>query len=480
MKPTRRIGAIILAAGLGTRMRTNRAKVLHQLGGKPLIAYPLEALRRISADPIVVVVGYQADAVREACAPYGASFVLQREQRGTGHAVRMAASALRGFDGDLLLVNGDLPFVRADSFRALVRAHRRRKAAVSLLTAEIDDPSGFGRIVRADGHVTAIVEDKDATPEIRALREINVGLYCARQDFLFAALRRLRPTNVQKELYLTDIVAQARAAGLPIGDATASIDEATQVSTLADLAACERLQRERINQGWMERGVTLLDPATTYIGPEVELASDTVVGPNVQLLGTTRIGRGCQLDGTARLSDTTIADGVHLKLGVVATEAHVGPGCVIGPFAQLRPGTRLAQGVHIGNFVETKMATLGPGTKANHLAYLGDADIGADTNVGAGTITCNYDGFRKHRTHIGDRVQVGSDTTLVAPLTVGDDAYIATASTVRKDVAAGALFFNVRRDMERPGWVEARRHQEELRSKSAPTKPARSRSKGKN
>lgn len=464
----RRIAAVVLAAGRGTRMRTERAKVLHELGGRPLIAYPLAALREIGADPIVVVIGHQSDAVRSACAPFGVRFALQREQRGTGHAVRMAAAHLGDFDGDVLLVNGDLPFVSAASFRGLARAHRRKQAAVSLLTATIDDPRGFGRIVRQRGEVAAIVEDKDADADAAAIREINVGLYCADSAFLFPALRRLRPSNAQRELYLTDIVAQACAAGLPIATAAAGACEATQVSNLIDLATCERILRDRIRNQWMDAGVTLLDPATTYIEADAVIGCDTVIGPNVQIRGTTRIGSGCRIDGTAHLTNVTLGSASHLKLGVVAQDATLGAGCIIGPFAQLRPGTRLGNGVHIGNFVETKMAVIGDGTKANHLAYLGDAEIGRDTNIGAGTITCNYDGFRKHRTRIGDRVQVGSDTTLVAPLALGDDAYIATASTVRKDVAEGALFFNVRRDMERPGWVKARRQQEAERNAPVP------------
>lgn len=468
----RRVAAVVLAAGRGTRMRTERAKVLHELGGRPLIAYPLAALREIGADPIVVVIGYQADAVRSACAPFGVRFAVQREQRGTGHAVRTAAPQLGEFDGDVLLVNGDLPFVSASSFRKLATAHRRKRAAVSLLTATLDDPHGFGRIVRRRGEVAAIVEDKDADADEAAIREINVGLYCAQSAFLFPALRRLRPTNAQRELYLTDIVAQACAAGLPIGTADTAAAEATQVSNLIDLAACERFLRDRIRCRWMEAGVTLLDPATTYIDADAVIGRDTVIGPNVQIRGATRIGPSSRIDGTAHLTNVTLGSGVHLKLGVVAQDSALGDGCIIGPFAQLRPGTRLGRGVHIGNFVETKMAVIGDGTKANHLAYLGDAEIGRETNIGAGTITCNYDGFRKHRTRIGDRVQVGSDTTLVAPLTLGDDAYIATASTVRKDVAEGALFFNVRRDMERPGWVEARRRQEAERSEAAPGRAA--------
>lgn len=466
MKARRPVAAVVLAAGLGTRMRSARAKVLHELAGRPLIAYPLDALRSVGADPVVVVVGYQEEAVRAACAPYATLFARQKEQRGTGHAVRMAAPALRDFVGDVLLVNGDLPFLTAASFRSLVRSHQRSGAAVSLLTAEIDAPAGFGRIVRERGRVAGIVEDKDADAEQRAIREINVGLYCARSEFLFPALRKLRPANAQSELYLTDIVEQAHRAGLAIGDARADIAEGAQVSTLADLAAHEKTMRQRINLGWMERGVTMIDPETTYIGPAVEIGADTVIGPNVTMRGTTRIGRGCRFDGTAMLTDAQLGANVHVKLGVVITDAVVGAGAMIGPFAQLRPGSDLGEGVHIGNFVETKKAKLGAGTKANHLAYLGDAEIGADTNIGAGTITCNYDGFNKHKTTIGDRVQVGSDTTLVAPLHVGDDAYIATASTVRKDVGAGVLFFNVRRDMERPGWVEARRR-EEAQSRAA-------------
>lgn len=477
MRRRRPVGAVVLAAGLGTRMRSSRAKVLHELDGQPLIAFPLQALKEIRVDPIVVIVGYQEDAVRAACAPYGTGFARQKEQRGTGHAVRMAAKEFRGFAGDVLLVNGDLPFVSVASYRALVEAHQRSGAAVSLLTAEIDVPTGFGRIVREGGEIVGIVEEKDATEEQRRLREVNVGLYCARAEFLFPALRRLRPSPVSGELYLTDIVEQARRAGLGISSAHADAAEGAQVSTLADLADHEKTFRRDRNRKFMLEGVTMLDPETVYIGRDVEIGPDVVLGPNVILAGRTRIGRGCRFDGTAQVMDSTLGEKVHVKLGVVMDRAEVGDGAMIGPFAQLRPESELGAGVHIGNFVETKKAKLGPGTKANHLAYLGDAVIGSETNIGAGTITCNYDGFHKHPTIIGDRVQVGSDTTLVAPLRVGDDAYIATASTVRKNVPPGVLFFNVRRDMERPGWVEARRLQESRKQQdsASASKPARTR-----
>lgn len=463
-KHARKVGAVVLAAGLGTRMRSQRAKVLHHLGGKPLIAYPLAALRQIGVDPIVVVVGYQAEHVKEACAPFAAQFALQKEQRGTGHATRMAASALRDFDGDLLLIYGDLPFLRPQTFRGLIRAHQRAKAAVSLLTETVTDPTSFGRIVRdARGRVQGIVEDRDCTPEQREIHEINVGVYCADSRFLFDALKKLKTTNAQGEYYLTDIIEMARRRGLGIAAAPATLGEGAQISSRADLAALEAIQRQRINAHWMAEGVTLVDPSTTYIGPDVKIGQDTVIGPNVTLAGHTEVGRDCRFDGSAFIRDCRIAAGVHIRFGVVMNESTIGREALIGPFAQIRPDSELGERVHIGNFVETKKARVGAGTKANHLAYLGDAEIGTDTNIGAGTITCNYDGFRKHQTIIGARVQVGSDSQLVAPVRIGDDAYIATGTTVRDDVPPGALVFNVKRDLVRDGWVAARRARERRR-----------------
>jgi len=437
-------------------MNSARAKVLHCLGGRPLITYPLAALRSVGVDPIVVVVGYQTEMVKAACAPYNVRFAQQKEQRGTGHAARMAEQIVGGFSGDLLLIYGDLPFLRAETFQHLIAAHQHAHAAVSLLTATVPDASGFGRIVRDDrGRVSHIVEERDAGDAERAIREINVGVYCADAKFLFPTLAQLTADNAQAEYYLTDIIAAARAQGARIADAPADESEGAQISSRADLAAREKTLRDIINEKWMAAGVTLEDPATTYIGPDVTIGRDTTVGPNVILRGATRIGEGCRLDGTALIVDATIGDNVHIKFAVVVTEAVLADAVIVGPFAQLRPGTRLGPRVHIGDFVETKNAVLGADTKANHHAYLGDTTIGEDTNIGAGTITCNYDGFRKYHTTIGDRVQVGSDSQLIAPVIVGDDAFVATGTTVRKDVPPWTLAFNEKRQLHRNGWVKA-------------------------
>lgn len=312
-------------------MNSTRAKVLHHLGGRPLICYPLVALRSASVDPIVVVVGYQAAAVRAACAPYHVRFAVQTEQKGTGHAVQAAQSVLRDFEGDLLLVYGDLPFLRPDTFRRLIDAHQAAGASVSLLTETVADPTGFGRIMRdGHGHVDRIVEERDARPDERASREINVGVYCVDAAFLFRTLARLEPTNAQAELYLTDIIALARAQGVRIADARATAGEGTQISSRADLAARERTLREEINNRWLAAGVTLEDPATAYIGPEVVIGRDTTIGPNVILRGATRIGEGCRFDGGALVTDATIGNGVHVKFGTVIANASVADRAQLG------------------------------------------------------------------------------------------------------------------------------------------------------
>lgn len=406
--------------------------------------------------------------MKAACGP-DLLYAHQKQQRGTGHAVLSAAPLIAEIEGSVLILNADLPLLRPATLQRLVDRHRASGAALSMLTATVGDPFAWGRIIRGDGKVKGIVEERDASPEERAVREVNVGVYCVSTDALLPLLRRVTPDNAQGEIYLTDIVAGAVKAGMVVATENVAVGEVGQINSRRDLATMERTVRNEINERWMAAGVTLEDPDTAYIGPDVTIGSDTVIGPNVHLRGATSIGSACRLDGSAYLTDAKIADGVHLRFGVVMTEVEVGPECVIGPFAHLRPGTKLASAVHIGDFVETKNAVLGSGTKANHLAYLGDTEIGRETNIGAGTITCNYDGFRKHRTVIGDRVQVGSDCQLVAPVTVGNDVYVASGTTVRRDAPDGVLVFNPREERQREGWVAARR----ARYESPPAEPVK-------
>lgn len=441
------------------RFASSRSKLLHPFAGVPMIHWPLDALRSIDASPIVAVVGPGSEALRDACGA-DVRFAVQRVPRGTGHAVLAAADQLATHRGPVLVMAGDLPLLRPQTLRRLARAQQGTGENLSLLTATVEESRGWGRIVRRGRHVDSIVEERDATAEQKSIREVNVGVYCLRAPLLFELLREVRPNNAQGEIYLTDIVALALGSGARIKGVEVDAGEVGQVNSRLELAQLEASYRRRINQDWMAAGVTIEDPATAYIGPKVRIGRDTVIGPNVHLRGATRIGAECRIDGSSYITDCRVGDRVHLRFGVVANEADIGRDCMIGPFAHLRPATKLGAGVHIGDFVETKNSTLADGAKANHLAYIGDAEIGRDTNVGAGTITCNYDGFHKHRTVVGDRVQIGSDTQLVAPVRLGDDVYVASGSNVRADVPAGALVFNPRFQEIRPGWVAERRARE--------------------
>jgi bifunctional UDP-N-acetylglucosamine pyrophosphorylase/glucosamine-1-phosphate N-acetyltransferase len=448
-------------------MRSARAKVLHPVAGKPLVAFVLDAALALDPARLAVVVGHEAAEVERVCTEHlarrGATtavyYPLQHEQRGTGDAVRTALPALAGLDGDVLVLYGDVPALTAGTLARLVEHHRRAGATLSMLTTTVAEPTGYGRIKRApDGALVGIVEERDLAPGEAAIREINPGIYCIASRFLPGALARLQANNAQGELYLTDVVGIAVADGERVETVAVADDrEVAGINSRADMARTEQHVRETLVEKWMREGVTFRDPATAYLDEGVTIGADSVIGPNTQLLGRTTLGRACQLDGTVFLQDATLGDRVHLKLGIVMTECDVGDDVVIGPFAQIRPGSVLGDRVHIGNFVETKNARLGTGTKANHLTYLGDVEIGEDTNVGAGTITCNYDGFAKHPTVIGNRVQIGSDTQLVAPVTVGDDAYVAAGTTVTEDVPAGHLALSRHPQQMVPGWVERRR-----------------------
>jgi len=454
------IGVILLAAGQGTRMKSNLPKVLHRLGGKPLFLHALGTARELKPSRVAIVIGHGAEAVREAYCEQGVNWVVQKKQLGTGHAVLCVKGHFCGFTGDLLILSGDVPLFKEQTLRAMVRAHRERNAALTLMTAVLDAPMGYGRILRdMCGEISGIVEERDATDAQKRVQEVNAGAYVASPEFLFAALEQVDNKNRQGEYYLPDVVTIGLTQGKRI--ATFRVDDSREmlgINTREELAAMEKALQEQINRKWMNDGVTLQDPQTTYIEDGVSIGRDTVIGPNSHLRGRTIIGERCQIDGSAYLTDTELEDEVHLRFSVVLTSCRVARGAIIGPFAHLRPGTSLGRDVHIGNFVECKEATLGEGTKANHLSYLGDVTVGKQTNIGAGTITCNYDGFKKYRTSIGDRVQVGSDTTLVAPISLGDDVYVATATTIRHDIPAGALVFNDREERVREGWTEQKRN----------------------
>ncbi len=449
------IAAIILAAGKGTRMKSKLVKVMHPLAGAPLIEYPLSAAREANASQTVVVIGHQAEAVRDYFSDRNdIAFALQEEQHGTGHAVACAAPQLRGFHGSVLILCGDVPLTKGETLRGLLQRHEDRRATVTVLTAALENPFGYGRIIKnSAGEVTAIVEEKDATPEQRTIREINSGIYCVEADFLFDAVTRLGSNNAQGEQYLTDIIGMAVEKGLscaayPISDPL----EVMGINDRVQLAEAETAMRKRINESHMLNGVTLRDPAATYLDRGTQIGRDTVIGPGVQISGRSEIGEECLIEAGAIIRGSRIGNRVVVKAGSVVEGSIVHDAVAIGPMAHLRPGTELMEEVKIGNFVETKKVTMGKGSKASHLTYLGDASIGSDVNIGCGTITCNYDGVSKHHTVIEDGVFVGSDVQFVAPVTVGRNSLIAAGSTITKDVPADSLAFARSRQVNKEGW----------------------------
>jgi bifunctional UDP-N-acetylglucosamine pyrophosphorylase / glucosamine-1-phosphate N-acetyltransferase len=450
------VAAIILAAGKGTRMRSKRAKVLHELGGEPMIARAVRAVAALEPDPIVIVVGHQAREVEAAVISSKARFALQEPQRGTGDAARCAVDQLPAdFTGDVLITYGDSPAITSTTLRAFLDAHRKRGAKLSFISIVLDDPAAYGRVIRdASGNVDKIVEFRDASPSERAIKEINTGFYLVDSALLRSALAELKPANAQDEYYLTDIVAIARARREKT-EAWVATDPAefAGINSREELANMEAEIRATVNRKLMASGVTLVDPATAYISEQAEIAPDCVIGPNVQILGACKLAEGVRIDGTAWLSNVTIGPRCHLKLGVRAEDCSIGEESEIGPFANLRAGTELAGHNRIGNFVETKKARIGRGTKASHLSYLGDTTIGADTNVGCGVITVNYDGYDKHHTEIGDRCMVGCDTQLVAPVKVGSDVYVASGTTIVREVPDGALVMSHHPQREKAGWM---------------------------
>ena len=437
------ITGIILAAGQGTRMKSSRPKVLHQILGRPMIAYLLDTLQAVGVKEIVVVVGYQAEAVQAALKDYDLRFVLQEPQLGTGHAVQIAMPAVPEGTGTVMVMCGDAPLISPESVMALQQRHADTGAAVTIQTIELDDGAHYGRVVRDQaGGVTAVLQAKDSKdrPEVLAVREINTGAYCFEAGFLREGLNKIPKSPVTGEIYLTDLIhiAREQQKGLE-----ALVDPDTEallgINSRQELAAATRILKRRINDRHMSEGVTLIDPETTFIEPSVTIGRDTIIYPNVYLQGRTVIGENCVIESTVKVVDSILENGVFIRMGCVITQSRLGAGADMGPFAHLRPGADLRQRVHVGNFVEVKKSVLHEGVKAGHLTYLGDADVGAGTNVGAGTITCNYDGVHKHLTIIGEKAFIGSNTALVAPVTVGAGAYVGAGSTITEEVPPGKL-----------------------------------------
>jgi bifunctional UDP-N-acetylglucosamine pyrophosphorylase / glucosamine-1-phosphate N-acetyltransferase len=453
------IHVVILAAGKGTRMKSADPKVLHRAGGFSLIEHVLRAAAVLAPVSTVVVVGHQSQRVEAALGKrLGLGFALQQPQLGTGHALLQAEPHLAGRSGTVVLLSGDVPLLRSDTLGALVDTHTACGAAATVLTARVDRPQGYGRIVREQGRIAAIVEDKDASPAEREIDEINSGIYAFALEPLFGALKSIGAANAQGEYYLPDLVKIYRERGLAVETVTlGDAREIMGVNSRRELADVASILRTTKNDELMAAGVTLVDPGSAWIGPDVIVGADTVIHPNVYLEGRTRVGSGCEIHAGVRIVDSTIDDGAIVNNYCVITESRVGPGARIGPFAHIRPQSVVGEGAHVGNFTELKKTTLGKGSKANHLSYLGDTTIGEHVNIGAGTITCNYDGVHKHQTIIEDGAFIGSDTQLIAPVTVAKGAYVGTGTTIRENVPSGALAVSAGKQRNIDGWVEKKK-----------------------
>ncbi|MEG6585201.1 bifunctional UDP-N-acetylglucosamine diphosphorylase/glucosamine-1-phosphate N-acetyltransferase GlmU [Dendrosporobacter sp. 1207_IL3150] len=449
--------SIVLAAGKGTRMKSTLPKVLHRVGGKSMVQHVLDAAKGAGASRNVVVIGFGADSVADELGSQ-AEFVVQSEQLGTGHAVMQANELLKDFEGTVMVLCGDTPLLRAELLSKLYAEHSKAKASATVLTAKMPDPTGYGRVIRdASGQVIKIVEHKDATSEELLVNEVNTGIYCFERAALFEALAGLNCNNVQGEYYLTDVISILSEKNAKVWAAEADdYQETFGINSRAQLAEAEKILRKRKNLELMNNGVTIMDVDSTFIDAEVSIGPDTVIMPFTWIEGSTSIGSGCEIGPNTRIQNTMIGDNVTLHF-VYAHDCHISDNVTVGPYVHLRPNTKLAQGVKIGNFVEVKNSQIGEGSKIPHLSYIGDTDMGQKVNIGSGTITVNYDGKNKHRTNIEDGAFVGCNTNLVAPVTVGHGAYVAAGSTITKDVPPAALGVARARQNNIEGWVEKRK-----------------------
>ncbi len=459
--PTPRFAIAIMAAGKGTRLKSKRPKVIHEIGGRPLLEHVIRAATQvIPVKDIFAIVGHEADKVRAAVQHTGVNFVLQPQQRGTGHAMMVARPVLKDYDY-VMVLSGDVPLIRPETVRQLRDFHLQNRAAMTILTALPENPAGYGRIIRKSKRgdaVKAIVEQKSLKKAQEKVREINSGIYAFATKELWAKIDKLTTKNAHGEYYLTDIAsllvkAQKRVLALP----AAEVMEVLGANTIAEMMQLDAFMRLRKAETLMSNGVTIFRPETVIIDTEVEVGADTVIEPFVQLLGRTRIGEDCRVRSFSVIKDSVIGNGVMIKSGCIFDDAKVAAAAIIGPYSHLRPGSDIRENAHVGNFVETKKARLGRGSKANHLTYLGDAEIGEGVNIGAGTITCNYDGVNKHLTRIEDGVFVGSDSTLVAPVTLGKGSYVGASSVITDNVPANALALGRAKQIVKDGWAKAKR-----------------------
>lgn len=461
---------VILAAGKGTRMHSELAKVLHRAGGRPLLEHVVRACEELKPAQLLTVIGHQAAEVGALAQALGAETVLQRPQRGTGHALQVARRKMRKSAKIAIVVPGDAPLLRPETLAGLLDTHRRGEAAATILSAQLNDPTDYGRIVRdAEGRVQAVVEEKAATPEQRTIREVNSSIYCFTLAKLWPCLNALRPNNVHRELYLTDAIGLLRDRNERVlAQIAPDAEEILGCNTRVSLAEVDRIFRARKAVEVMNAGTTIYLPESVVIDDEVTSGADTIVEPCVQLLGKTRIGARCMIRTGSVLYDAQLGDDVTVEAHTTIYSGRVAAGASVGPFARLRPGADIRAGAHIGNFVEVKNSVVHEGAKAGHLTYLGDATIGRRANIGAGTITCNYDGVTKYHTAIGDEVFIGSNSALVAPVRIGARAYVAAGSTITENVPADALAIARGRQSNRRGWATARRLELRKAAKARP------------
>jgi bifunctional UDP-N-acetylglucosamine pyrophosphorylase/glucosamine-1-phosphate N-acetyltransferase len=451
--------ALILSAGKGTRFKSDIIKVLHPLMGKAMIRVVLDSISRLGPDQIHLVVGYQKDKVTQSLADLDIGFVEQKIQKGTAHAVMAAQAVLERFpDADLLIMNGDLPLIRPATLRPLLRQHRRQGNALTFMTSELSNPFGFGRVVYLDNGLIRIIEEKDATPVQRKIKEANVGIYMFQIRDLLWALPRITSNNKKREYYLTDSIEILSSDGRKVAPCCTDSDaEIVGVNDRSELARAVNILRERKIKSLSDLGVTFYDPASTWVDFDVRIGSDTVIYPSVVLEGKTRIGKKCIVYPGAHIMDSQVGNEARIFTASILEQAKVGEDARIGPFARLRPGTVIRKGAQVGNYVEMKNTDFGPGSKAMHLSYIGDSQVGPHVNIGAGTITCNYDGVHKYKTRIDEGAFIGSGTQLVAPVTIGKNAYVGAGSTITKDVSPESLAVARGRQSEKKGWVRRKK-----------------------